>query len=225
MELNNTAGLYTIGPQNTVNYPYVRRGTPVRVRVNANSAGFKTVFFGYAVGVDTRLGREREDSHGQAGSRWFHARCCRVLSTVKSPMRRYLETTAGSVVAYWSCEDGKQATSFAPSIGSNLITWSGTPSLATSSAFVCSYPLPSMKDARYSGAVTPFTPNATDGSMSIRCLYAFPNVGCRRRNGVAPRVHVGDGRRDGTWFTPLVPVGMLAIKAYRPGGYFVLELG
>ena len=224
MELNNTAGLYTIGPQNTVNYPYVRRGTPVRVRVNANSAGFKTVFFGYAVGWTPGWdvsGRIRTVKLEVAGSM---RRLLQGTSPVKSPMRRYLETTAGSVVAYWSCEDGKQATSFAPSIGSNLITWSGTPSLATSSAFVCSYPLPSMKDARYSGAVTPFTPNATDGSMSIRCLYAFPTSGVVDGT-VLLRVYTSGtvARWDLVYATG--SGGMLAIKAYNQVGTLVSDSG
>src|SRR5579859_7944592 len=49
--LDNTLGNYSQGGQNTTNYPNVRRGTPVRVRVSTNNGVTWTVKFqGNAVG-------------------------------------------------------------------------------------------------------------------------------------------------------------------------------
>lgn len=50
LTLDNTSGAYSLGGQ-SVNYPYVRRNTPVRVRVNVDDGtGYHTLFQGYANG-------------------------------------------------------------------------------------------------------------------------------------------------------------------------------
>jgi hypothetical protein len=212
--LDNTAGKYSLGPQNTVNYPYVRRGTPIRVRVNANSAGFKTLFFGNATSwtPDWDLsGKIRTVRLEVAGTL---RRLGQGKTPVKSPMRRAIENS-GQVKSYWPCEDGKSATYFAPAVGQNNVTWSGLPALATNDRFDCSAPLPSMKEASFTGAVGSYTPNTTDASTAIRCLFGFPPSGMVDQT-VLMRVYTTG--TIGRWDLIYGTGGTLEVKAFGAGG-------
>jgi hypothetical protein len=78
-------------------------------------------------------------------------------------------------VAYWPCEDGTTATSFASGIkGNPNMSFAGTPTLASNSGFLCSLPLPVFNGATFTGQV-PTAGTWTDNV--VRFLIQIPTNG------------------------------------------------
>lgn len=115
--LDNRSGAYSTDGMST-NWPNVRRGTPVRVRVSTNGgSSWSLRFQGSAVGFSPEWDEET--------GRW-----ATVVLTASGPLRRlnqgtlaarsamYMGTMADpSVLHYWPCEDEYGSTFVAPAIG------------------------------------------------------------------------------------------------------------
>ena len=92
-----------------------------------------------------------------------------------SPMRRaYTKlsstATAAAPVAYWPMEDAAGASQLASGLGGTPMYFSGSPTLASSSSFACSAPLPVTNGASFSGRVPPsasWTANVTRFLMEV----------------------------------------------------------
>jgi len=99
-----------------------------------------------------------------------------------SPMKRAITLLAGSKapVAYWPMEDAAGATVFGSGIGGLPMQISGSPSLADSSDFACSAPLPEVNGASFSGAVS-YAGSWTDNQVFF--LLDIPSGG--EANGAA----------------------------------------
>ena len=87
----------------------------------------------------------------------------------QSPMRRALTTETGTLVpvAYWPCEDAAGAASFGSASGGALMTFDGSPTLASDSSFPGSLPLPQVNGSRWHGRVGTYTSN---GAIVVRAL-------------------------------------------------------
>jgi hypothetical protein len=91
-----------------------------------------------------------------------------------SVLYRAITTQTNTPVAYWPCEDGASATSFASGIGGTPMSFSGTPDLASYTGFVASAPIPQLGDSSWAGAVPFYT--ATNETQ-VRFLFTLPAAG------------------------------------------------
>lgn len=93
---------------------------------------------------------------------------------VQDPM--YRSVLSQSPVAYWPMEDAVGSTSFGSAVGGTSMGWSGgTPVLATSSAFICSNPLPALGGAALQGRVPAYTTGG-GASWAVRFLADLPSL-------------------------------------------------
>lgn len=91
-----------------------------------------------------------------------------------SILYRAITTQTNAPVAYWPCEDGANATTFASGIGGPDMSFTGVPELATNTDFVASNPLPELGTASTSGVV-PFYTAGTE--TQVRLLLGIPDAG------------------------------------------------
>lgn len=168
--LDNRSGAYSKGPQSP-NYPFVRRGTPIRVVVSYNGAA-ATRFDGSAVGFtpdwDTS-GSYAVVAVQAAGSK---RRLNQGSEVLQSTLRRSIPTL-GNLVAYWPCEDGTATGSLKSAIGGQPLAISGTPQLAAYSAFACSSPIPTFATDSWSGQVPSYLDS---GSGQVRFIMNIPTA-------------------------------------------------
>lgn len=173
MVLDNSGGEYSLGGQSP-NWPYVRRNTPVRVRVDpVDSVGPRTMFFGYADGFtpgwDSRNGKVPVVTLSASG-------VLRRLAQGDAPVMSVARRTYGessTVVAYWPLEEGSDAR-YAPAMrGGTPFTIVGRPDWQAGDSFRCSDRLPLMKDAQFNADVNPYTiPN---NRTMVRMLLQIPD--------------------------------------------------
>lgn len=169
--LDNSASRYSLGGRSP-NWPNVRRGVPVRLRIDpGDGAGGRVVFFGFADGWvpawDSLTGRTGTVALSASG---VLRRLAQGSAPIQSAFRRAM-IAAESVVAYWPMEEGTAAR-YAPAIrGGSDMTVLGRPDWAASTDFFCSAPLPTMRDAKLDADVAPYT---NTGQTQVRFLLALP---------------------------------------------------
>lgn len=90
--------------------------------------------------------------------------------------RAYVRLTGTTApVAYWPCEDGNTATSFASGLsGASPMLFAGTPNLAADSSFLCSNPLPTLNNGSWTGVVPMYTAPAS-AANTLRFLMKIPS--------------------------------------------------
>jgi len=94
---------------------------------------------------------------------------------VESVLYRAVSSIAdSSVVAYWPMEDGSDATSFGPSIGTRAMTFGPNVTPAAYDAFPGSAPLPTLGGSSTRGAVDPYT---NTGEIQARWVQYTPPAG------------------------------------------------
>jgi hypothetical protein len=175
--LGNESGDYSLGGRSQY-YPYVRRNTPVRVRVDpGDAAGPRVLFFGGADGFTPGWG-----SLSLTGpTRVVRLSASGVLrrlgqgeAPVVSPYRRAMLADS-SIVAYWPMEEGGDS-AIAPAArgGTELAIISGEPDWSSNDEFNCSAPLPAVKTGFLSAGVHPYT---ATGENEFRLLLAIPDDG------------------------------------------------
>jgi hypothetical protein len=218
MTLDNPDGRYSLGGESP-NWPNVRKGTPVRIRIDPNGTGFQTVFQGNAVGF-------------KPGWVSLNGRIAVVRLTVGGTLRRLIQGSnpvvsiirrstlaLPNLIAYWTCEAGENATLFDSALGDMPMTWIGFPDLASNTSFVASQPLPVLKKSEWSAPV----PDAPDtGAVQVRFMGEF-STAAETDGGVICRVWtVGTaGRFDLVYSTG----GSLTMNAYDPFGTLLATTG
>lgn len=167
----NTSGAYSKGPQ-SANYPYVRKGTPVRVRTVYRGAA-TTRFQGQAVSWLPEWDTSGNYAVVHVEADGTKRRLNQGAEVLQSTLRRAIPGLS-SVVAYWPCEDGNltgRLTSGLP--GGAPLAISGTPNLASYTGFACSKPIPTFANDSWSVSV-PSYPDS--GSGQVRFLLATPTT-------------------------------------------------
>lgn len=175
LTLDNTAERYSHGGMSP-NWPYVRQGTPVRVRIRPSAAAsYATVFFGYADTWEPNWNLPGTDATVALTASGLLRRLLQNTDPLISVLRRKL-TADPTVVAYWSCEDGKDADQFTSDLpdGQPMRVTVGSANFAAYSDFVGSGPVPTLRNDAWDGAVTPY---ANTGEWQARFLAAFPDSG------------------------------------------------
>lgn len=153
--LRNESGDYSLGGQ-SANWPNVRRGTPVRVRVDPDNTGLVVAFQGAATGFTPSWDLTGTIPAVALEAAGVLRRLGQGQSPLQSSLRRALSTDP-SVIAYWSCEEGKGAGGFIPTVGPYFMSWDTPPDLAANDEFPSSRPIPVLKESTWTGAVAPHT--------------------------------------------------------------------
>lgn len=175
LTLTNTDGAYSLGGQ-SANYPYVRRGTPVRVRVDpGDGAGSRVVFQGYADGFTPSWDALGAVPTVELSASGTLRRLAQGASPVSSAYRRSMTDTT-SVLAYWPLEEASGAV-ISPDVRGGAPMFPSTTDgirWASSTAFECSDALPQVDTASLTGVVTPYTGT---GENQVRFFLVVPDAG------------------------------------------------
>jgi hypothetical protein len=221
--LDNTGGSFSLGGRSP-NYPYVRRNTPVRVRIDPGT-GARVVFLGFATGWtpgwDSLTGRIPVVTLNASGTL---RRLQQGAEPVVSPIRRYLRS-ASFVTAYWPGEVSTTATSIPAEFGGGDMTWVGTADLASCTDYAASLDLPTTNaSGLFSAQVTPYTAPATR-AQSVRMMFTLPPTASQPANNSVLVSIIPTGgnvtRMDLVYGTG----GSLTFKAYDATGTAVVTDG
>lgn len=167
LRVRNETGNYSLGGESP-NYPNVRPGTPLRVRVDPDGDGLHVLFQGAVVGFTPRWPAPRAGYVTITASGTLR-RLGQGQAPIQSSMRRDVEADP-TTVAYWTCEEEGRAGAFIPSAGNYFLTWDSPPDLAAESYFECSKPLPVLKGSWWTGLAS----MAYTGEWLARFLAKFP---------------------------------------------------
>lgn len=173
--LDNRNNAYSKSPLSR-NWPYVKRGVPVRCRVifhQDDPAESYTLFQGRAAAFQP--GFETVDGTRYAIVSVTASGALRQLGQGNAPlfstMRQYASAVS-NLVAYWPMEDASGAIQFAggtPATAPMPIT--GTVSTGSNSSAVCSDALPVFSSG---GAIAWFPPYMDTGAVQVRALVVWP---------------------------------------------------
>lgn len=179
MTLDNSSGDYTADGTST-NWPYVRQGTPIRVRMNPAGSGWQTLFQGYAEGWAPEWPYHASpEVHLEAAG--VLGRLGQGQPVLESSLRRDIVADS-TTVAYWPCEDLDGANALFPAVGPYFMTWSAPPDLSSDNYFPSSLPIPIVEGSQWRGAV----PVSTPGSWSVRFICKFPETDADSGDDGAP---------------------------------------
>jgi hypothetical protein len=166
--LDNRTGAYSVGGESP-NWPYVRQGTPVRVRVDPDGSGPVVLFQGSADGF-TPFWPHNAVPEVQVSASGALRRLGQGRPPVESAMRRAVMNDS-RVRSYWTCEDSGDVGGFLATTGPYFLTWDQFPELAKEPFFECSKPLPVLKGSMWTGLTEP----STTGEFLVRFLAKFPD--------------------------------------------------
>lgn len=164
LQLNNRTGAFS--PSNTASpfYPYITRNTQLRVLVpasyNSTDAGLVTAFSGEVPSWPPSWDVSENDVWVPVTASGITRRL-NLRATLGSALSRFYlqKDTADPLypIAYWPCEDGATSSQFAEVTGNQAImTFTGSPQLASDSSFGGSDPLPVLNNSAWSSTVGAF---------------------------------------------------------------------
>jgi len=142
-------------------------------------------------------------------------------SPLRSPMFRDLTNPERfGIIAYWPLEDASSAASFASGMpGHPAMTYTGTPSLASSDAWIGSEPLPAMGTGTFTGAIPSYT---TTNETITQFVLAVPSGGVSAATELFSVYTTGTARR---WTVTLNTDGSMKVAAYDSEGAELLGKG
>lgn len=222
LTLNNRDGRFS--PKNALG-PYfglIGRNTPLRVSRYQN--GIKRYrFHGEVTAWPTTWDISGSDVYAPITAAGMLRRIAQGTTPLGSPMfRAYALHTSPTLnpVAYWPCEDGSSAVSFAPGMsGVPAMVFTGSPQLSSNSGFVCSQPIPVVNNSVWAGAVpvsTGWTDNVT------RFLMQVPSSGDTDGAIIATMLTTGTVRRADLIYHA---GGSLQLKALDATGATLADTG
>lgn len=155
-QLNNRDGRFS--PRNPAGPYYGQFGRNTQVRISRMQNGVRRYrFVGEVVSWPTTWDISGNDVWIPVEAAGQLRRLQQGTQTLGSAMYRayaLAESATLNPVAYWPCEDGASATSFASGLkGNPAMSFTGAPTLASSTSFVCSLPLPVLNASTWSGQV------------------------------------------------------------------------
>lgn len=174
LTLDNSTSAYSLGGHGS-HWPYVRRGTPVRVQVDPDDGDAdRVVFLGFADGWTPtwRDGVRAGIPEVQLTASGTLQRLRQGQAPLASAYRRSV-TEDTNTVAYWPMEEA-QGAQYAPAVrGGQQMTLTEPASVrwASSDAFECSAPLP---DVGGSGFVAVVDPYAATGESEASFFVIIP---------------------------------------------------
>jgi hypothetical protein len=168
--LDNRDNKYSQSPLGA-NYPYVRQGVPVRVRMILSGTSY-TRFQGYATGFNPAWDPTGNYAVSKVKANGVLRRLQQGSDPLQSALRHSIPGLS-NLAAYWPLEDGKNATAAASGLddGQPMTVVAGTPAFANSSPFDCSDAVMQVKDAYLLGYLTNRT---TNGVVQLRAVIQWP---------------------------------------------------
>lgn len=218
--LDNAGGPYSQGVD-AFWWPNIRRGTPVRVRVDPDGLGFRQRFTGFADSFQPRWDKSGASAWVEVTASGSLRRISQGSQPVVSAMTRTTLKRA-NVVAYWPAEEGKNANQLASAIGGTPMSFIGAPELASNTQFDCSNPIPVLKNTVLRGSVPRYSGT---GQVQLRFLMACPSGGFAS-DFILASLFVSGGsvcRLDLVYKTG--SGGSLQLKAYSGTGGLVMTGG
>lgn len=210
LTLDNSSGDYSLGGQ-SINWPNVRRNTPVRVRADPPTGSARVIFQGYADGFTPDWNTTGSDATVSLSASGVTRRLRQGASPVKSALRRALEAKP-AVQAYWPLEDGvdaKGAAGYPEGTPPMWLTGSGEVKFATNTTFPASAPLPVLDKAGL-GVWIPGYDTVSDNQL--RFLIRFADAPGEPDDSVIARMHM----TGGTYWSLLYGTGgSLKIQAHN----------
>lgn len=193
-QVDNRLGGYSLGPQSS-NWPNVRRGTPLRVRVDPDGAGFDTRFFGEVTGFSPSWDITGTDARVDISAAGTLRRLGQGVAPILSCYKRAVLDLA-DVVAYWPCEDGKDSKVIASALtdGSPMVIGGSAeypyPKFQDNDDFLCSDSLPMVERTRWTGVVPAHTGT---GEVQARMLIRMPEDSLSGTTCVIATLHLSGG--------------------------------
>lgn len=225
---NGIGGTLVANPDFTVQTPGAASfvdstGKTWTVGTNTALSNRKTRFSGEVPAWPVKADTSGRDVYVQIEAAGILRRLGQGASPIQSAMRREFGNTARTgIVAYWPCEDGSQATSFASAHAGEypmVISDPAAVNPATYSGWTASDPLPTFTSttAIVRGSVVPYA--ATDWAF-LRMFVSISNTPAASMR-LASFTTTGTAR---TWSVFLDPAG-LTLKAYDIDGTEILNSG
>lgn len=178
LRLDNREGGYSLGPQAS-NWPYVRRGTPLRLRVSGDVS--TVVYSGFVDSWQPDWDTSGEYAVVNVTASGVLRRLQQHNPPVISPIRRAMrDLIGGNLIAYWPMEDNKDAIYCSsdipghPPMQVSDIFADGVPKFADAAPFACSAPIVNMDFSYMYGLIPPYTDT---NELQARQLIAFPKEG------------------------------------------------
>jgi hypothetical protein len=211
--LNNRDGRFS--PRNPAGpyYGQIGRNTQARVRVGNDVRGV-----GEVTAWPQKWTSAGEDVWVPVQAAGILRRLQQGVAPLRSVLYRAVTAAGAATVAYWPCEDDTGATTLASAAGGPPLTVTGTPTLATSTVFGGSLPLPVVASSRWHAAVPAY---ASTGTTQIRFAWAVPAAGTTDGAVVARISTTGTaGRWDLNYNT--AATGTVTLAAFDTGSANIL---
>jgi hypothetical protein len=175
LQVNNRNG--TFSPKNTssIFYPFIGRNVQVRVSVTAFSTSL-VYYSGYRFWGECSVWPVEWDLTGT--DVWVNITVGDVLrrylqgELIGSALKRFylLKTDSTAPVTLWACDEGTGGTFFANQVNpANTMTWSGSPQLASDTAFLGCDPAPQINKSTWTGSTGSYSGSGT-------ALYTTPGT-------------------------------------------------
>lgn len=175
LTLDNTTASYSLGGHSP-NYPYVRRGTPVRVRIDPDDgAGYRVVLQAFADGWTPAWDAQGAIPTVVLSASGTLRRLLQGASPLPSAYRRS-SIADPATLAYWPMEEARGAQR-APAVrgGQDMIpTIPAAVTWASSSVFECSDALPNTGGSGFVAVLDPWT---ATGQGQVRFFVVVPDAG------------------------------------------------
>lgn len=222
--LKSPGGRYFKGPQSP-NWPNVKRGTPIRVRIILNGVSY-TRFYGYAQEFTPTFDDARVNPRAQVAAFGILRRLNRP-TMLRSAYYRSTALTASSnpnLLAYWPCEEGSVASQIASGLpGGPNMTLSAYPAFAQNSSFPSSAALPQLVGSIWSAALP--APGAGAGSdNTLLFMLSLPSTGEADGTVIARFYTKGTAARVDLVYTA-ASNGQLALRSYNAAGTQLAAVG
>jgi hypothetical protein len=147
-------------------------------------------------------------------------------SPVNSPFRNTLVEQTSNLIEYWPCEDPTGSTQVSSAMGGAPLTFTGSPTLATDSAFACSKPLPQMGTSVYHapcrGIGNYSNGGYSPGNVAARMLVDFPSGGSPDQTRL---MRLGTTGVVAYWDLIYTTGGGLTLKGYNSTGTLLFTDG
>lgn len=218
MIINNRDGRFS--PRNPLGpyYGQISRNTPMRVSRLQNGIR-RYRFYGEVPAWPTTWDISGTDVIATVTATGLLRRLSQGNKPIGSAMyRAYAISPPSTLIAYWPCEDGAIATVLASGLaGGAPMTVSGTPTPASSTAFICSDPLPLLSGSTWAGTIPPYTPPSTGFLVGnvLRFLLAVPSTGAVDTAVIARMYTAGTIARVDLLYGA---TGQLQLIGYSSGG-------
>lgn len=214
LSIKNNDGKYSPRNPRSPYFGLLTRNTPIRV-----SAEGSVRFIGEISAWPSRWDVSGNDVWVPIDASGITRRLGQGAEALRSALYRGLTNSSisSSVVAYWPCEDANGSSRISSGIGGPAMTFTGTPDLASYSAYDASEPIPLLNGSVWTGAVPYYPPT---GDTSIRFLLSVPDAGLPTEHVFVRTFCSGTASQ---WLVRFYNPDGLVVQSFDADGVFLLD--